>query len=70
MVFNLQQQHTVTGGCTPRPHSCSLTCANTVPHQVVAYIATVGRSMSKCCSSSVTNSAIGWISQSTTVHSC
>ena len=34
----------------------------------VACIATVSSCLSKCCSSSMTNMAIGWVSQDTTVH--
>ena len=63
-------QHTLTVRCTPRPYSCSLTSASTASHQVVTCIATVGCCLSKCCSTSVTNLAIGWNSHSTTVHSC
>ena len=61
---------TLTCRCTPRPHSCRETSASTASHSAVACIATVGGSPSICCSRSVTNSAIGWVSQSTTVHSC
>ena len=56
------------GRFTPRPPSCSLTCAIAFSHQVVASITTVGGSLSKCCSSSVTNLAIRWRFQSATVH--
>ena len=63
-------QHTLTGRYTSRPHSCSLTCASVVSHQSVACITTVGGCLSKCCSSSVTNLAIGWVSQIATVHNC
>ena len=63
-------QHTLTGRFAPRPLSCRLTFASTVPHQVVACITTVGGCLLKCCSSRVTNLAIGWISQDTTVHNC
>ena len=63
------EQHTLTGRCTPRP-SHSLTSANTASHQVVACVTTVGGCLSKCCSSSMINLAIGWISQIITVHSC
>ena len=45
-----------------------MTCASTVSHQVVACITTVDSCLSKRCSSSVTNLAISWVSQSTTVH--
>ena len=61
------QQHTLTGRCAPRPHSCSLTSASTTSNQVVACITTVGCCLSKCWSS-MTNLAIGWISQSTTAN--
>ena len=40
------------------------------PTRGEACITTVGGCLSKCCSSSVTNLAIGWVSQSATVHSC
>ena len=63
-------QHTWTGRGTPRPISISLTSAGTVSHQVVACATTVGGVLSKCCSSSVTNLTIGWVSQSITVHNC
>ena len=63
------EQHTLTSRCTPRPPH-SLTSANTASHQVVAGVTTVGGCLSKCCSSSVINLAIGWISQIITVHSC
>ena len=63
-------QHTLTGRCTPRPSPCSLTCASTVSHQVVACVTTVGGCLCKCCSSSVTNLAISWVSQRATVHNC
>ena len=69
-VLKRQLQHTLTGRFTPRPHSCGMTCTSTVSHQVVADITTVGGCLSKGCSSSVTNLAIGWLSQSTTVHVC
>ena len=61
---------TFTCRCTPRPHSCSLTNASIDSHQSVACITTVGCCPSKCCSSSVTSSAIGWVIQSATVHNC
>ena len=65
------QQNTVTGRCTPRPNSCSLTSTCTVSHQaVVACVTTVVGCLSKCCSSCVINLAIGWISQIATVHNC
>ena len=44
------EQRTFTSRCTPRPHSCSLTSASTVSHQVVACVTTVGGCLSKCCS--------------------
>ena len=66
----LHIQHTLTGRFTPRPHSVSLTCASIVSHQVVACVTTVGGCLSKCCSSSVTNLSIGWVSQSVTVNHC
>ena len=69
MVLRLQLQHTLTGGYTPRPHSCNLTCALSAAHKVVAWITTVGGCLSKCCSSS-TNLAISWVSQNATVHNC
>ena len=62
--------YTLTGGCIPRPQPCSLTCAITTSHQVVSCIATVVGSLSKCCSSSVSNTAIVWVSQRATIHSC
>ena len=62
--------NTCTGRCTPRPIPCSLTSASTVSHQVVACVTTVGGILSKCCSRSVINLAIGWISQIATVHNC
>ena len=69
-VLKRQLQHTLTGRFTPRPHSCGMTCTSTVSYQVVACITTVGGCLSKGCSSSVTNLAIGWLSQSATVHVC
>ena len=60
--------NTLTGRYTPRPISCSLTSASTVSHQVVACVTTVGGCLSKSCSSSVTNLAIGWISQTAAVN--
>ena len=63
-------QHTLTGRFTPRPLSCSLTRASTVSHQIVACVTAVHGCLSECCSSRVTNLAIGWISQNTTVHNC
>ena len=69
-ITKLLKQHTLTGGDTPRPHSCSLTCVNVLSHQNVACVTTVGGCLSKCCSSRVTNLTIGWVSQSATVHSC
>ena len=65
-----KQQHTLTGRFTPRPHSCSFTSPGAVSHQVIACITPVGSFISKCCSSSVINLAIGWVSQSTTIHNC
>ena len=62
--------HTYTGRCIPRPISCSLTSASTVSHHVVACVTTVGGCLSKCCSRSVSNLAIDWISQTATVHNC
>ena len=64
------EQGTLTGRCSPRPHSCSLTSESTVTHQVVACVTSVGGCLSKCCSRSVSNTAIGWISQTATVHIC
>ena len=60
--------NTCTGRCTPRPISCSLTSASTVSHQVVACVTTVDGCLSKSCSSSVTNLAVGWISQTAAVN--
>ena len=62
------EQHTLTGRWTPRP-SCNLTCANTGSHQVGACVTTVVSCLSNCCTCMI-NLAIGWISQSITVHSC
>ena len=62
--------HTFTGRFTSNPLSCSITSASTVSHQAVACVTTVGGILSKCCPSSVINTAIGWISQIATVHSC
>ena len=62
-------QHTLTGRFAPRPLSCRLTCASTVSHQIVACVTAVGSCLPKCCSS-VTNLAIGWISQDTAAHNC
>ena len=62
-------KRTLTGRFIPRPHSISLTCVSTVSHQVVACVTTIGGGLSKCCSIG-TNLAIGWVSQSATVHSC
>ena len=62
-------QHTLTGRCTPRPHSISLTHASTASHQVVACGTTVGGSLSECCSSG-SNLTIGWVGQNATVHNC
>ena len=53
----------------PRPHSCSLTCAS-FSLQVVTHITTVGGCLSKCCSSSVTNLTIFWVSQGVAVYNC
>ena len=53
-----------------RPQSCSLTSVSVASNQIVTFITTVGGSLSECCSSSVTNTAILWISQSTTVYNC
>ena len=64
------QQHTLTGRFTLRPHSCSFTHGSAVSHQPIACITHVCSYFSKCCSSSVINSAIGWVSQRTTVHNC
>ena len=47
-----------------------MTYTSAVSHQVVACITTVGGCLSEGYSSSVTNLAIGWVSQSTTVHVC
>ena len=69
-TVKLQQQHTLTGRCTLQPRSISLTCAKAVSLQVVACITTVGGSLSKCCSSSVTNLAIDGVCEGTTVHNC
>ena len=55
----------MTGRCTPRPHSCSLTSVNTVPYQVIVCVATVGGCLAKC-SSSVTDLANVWAGQSAT----
>ena len=63
-------QHTLTVRFTPWPDSTSLTYTSAVSNQIVACITTVGGCLSVCCSSSVINSAIGWISQNTTVHNC
>ena len=63
-------QCTLTGRFTPTPYSSRLTSTRTVSNQVIACITMVGGCLSKCCSSSVINLAIGWIIQSTTVHSC
>ena len=60
--------HTLTGRCTSRPISCSLTSASTVSHQGVACVTTVGGCLSECCSRSESKTAIGWISQIATVH--
>ena len=60
----------MTDRCIFWPLSCSLTQASTVSHQVVASVTTVGGFLLKCCSSSVTDLAIGWNSQSATVHNC
>ena len=68
--FHYAHGCTLTVRCTPRPDTCILTCASTVSHQVVSCITTVGGSLSQCCSSSVINLAIDWISQSATVHNC
>ena len=38
--------NTLTGRCTPRPISCSLTSASTVSHQVVARVTNVGGCLS------------------------
>ena len=62
--------YTFTGRCIPRPISFCLTSANTVSYLVVACVTTVGGYLSKCCSSTVINNAIRWISQSATVHNC
>ena len=69
-MLNILFLCTLTGRCTPRPHSCSLTCASTVSHQVVACVTTVGGCLSKCCSRSEINLAISWVSQTATVHNC
>ena len=61
---------TCTGRCTARPHSCRLTSASAASHQVVACITTVVGCLSICCSTSVTNMTIGWVTQSATVLSC
>ena len=72
IICSMTCSFTLTGRFTPRPHSCSLTCASTASHQSVACITSVGGCFSICCSSSVTNLANGsdYVSQSTTVHSC
>ena len=65
-----ETQHTLTDRCISRPLFCSLTCASTVSHQGVACVTTVGGCLSKGCSTRMTNLAIGWVSQSITVHRC
>ena len=65
-----RMQHTLTGRYTSRPHSCSLTSASTVSHQVIACITAVSGCLSKCCSSRVTKLTIDWTSQIATVHNC
>ena len=62
-------EHTLTVRCNSRPHSCSLTHASAVSHQVVTWITTVVCCLSKC-SSCMIDYAISWVFQSTTVHSC
>jgi len=61
---------TLTGRCTLRLHSCSLTSASIISYQVEACITTVDGCLFKCCSCSVTNLAIDWISQIATIHNC
>ena len=78
VIFKLQatwlHSHQVwltdAGRLIPRPIPCSLTCTSAVSHQVVACITTVGGCLFKCCSSGMTNSAIGSVIQRTTVYSC
>ena len=70
ITSTLQQQHTLTGRSTPRTTACSLACVSNTPQQGVPWITTVGGCLSECCSSSVTNLAFGWVSQSTTVYNC
>ena len=65
-----EEQCTLTGRCTPRPVSCSLTCLNIVSNQPVPCTTTVVGCLSICCSSSVMNTAIDWVSQNTTVYNC
>ena len=73
-MYTVYPQPTLAGRCTSRPHSCSLTNASSTTAsnelQVEACITTVGGSVLICCSSSVTNLAIGWVSQIATVHHC
>ena len=61
--------HTFTGRFTARPPHC-LTGVGAVSHQDVAWITAVSSCLCKCCSIRVTNSAILWVLQSTTIHSC
>ena len=68
VLYFANNKLTLTGRCAPRPHFCSLTSATAASHQVVACIAPVGGSFSKCCSSSMTDLAIGWVSQCRNSH--
>ena len=61
---------TDAGRLIPRPHSISLTCASAASHQGVACMTTIGGSLSEQCSSSVTNLAIYWDSQSAAIYDC
>ena len=70
VITSTLQQHTLTGRSTPRTTACSLACVSNTPQQGVPWITTVGGCLSKCCSSSVTNLAFGWVIQSTTVYNC